>query len=643
MSPARVSRLRHALLFVCALSVAWAAILVLTGGFVIHVFSISVSSRNPRNALIVALLSGGTAWALPMPGGRWRAASETSFRWFAWIGALPTRWPWIRRANPATMILLVALGVELAHWAAARPLWLDEEMIALNLRERSLVDLAGPLWLGQSAPFGWLAVQRAVVLTLGTSELALRLVPALFGTATVLAAYLIGGRWMAVPGAAVFVLLCSFGRWMTHYPFEVKHYSADVFWALLLPALAVWTLEPDQPAERTRRIAVWWISAAVGHWLANGALLVTPACALVLLVTLWRRKAWRDMRAFTLLGAAWLASFGLHYVVSIRHTVNSEFLRSYWSGGLPPESAGLLGTLSWLAAQAGPLAENPGGTSLWLLFWLSAASGFALTPRRTLGVLLGAITLSAFVLGGLGVVPLLDRLALWIVPSLYLGVALSFDGAMRFGRNAYVHRSWTRALLALLLALVGLRVASDIFWRGKEDMRVARPLDSKQRLDDRAAVRWLMKHRQDGDVFVTTHLAVPALWWYGRIPMSNPDSAGTLRPDQHLVLEVEHAEPGAGCQRNQLREALKGRRRVLVYAGFPEPQKAFDELMIGRLGELGVIKTQRRFADIGRAAVIDLGGLTDSAAVGTMQRAAERQPAANALDGCIVVRPATRW
>src|SRR5438034_6159469 len=84
----------------------------------------------------------------------------------------------------ALIIALVGAGLEIFQWAWARPLWLDEQMIALNLRDRRLVDLAGPLWLGQSAPLGWLAVQRAAVLLLGTSERALRLVPILFGLGT---------------------------------------------------------------------------------------------------------------------------------------------------------------------------------------------------------------------------------------------------------------------------------------------------------------------------------------------------------------------------------------------------------------------------------------------------------------------------
>ena len=79
-----------------------------------------------------------------------------------------------------------------------------------------------------------------MLLTLGSSEVALRLVPTLSGIATYVAALWIARRWLAWPAGLVFVLMCIFGFSLSHYRVEVKHYTGDAFWALLLPALAVW-------------------------------------------------------------------------------------------------------------------------------------------------------------------------------------------------------------------------------------------------------------------------------------------------------------------------------------------------------------------------------------------------------------------
>src|SRR5262245_25146876 len=138
----------------------------------------------------------------------------------------------------AASIAVLGCGVLIYWLAVARPLWVDEEMLALNARDRSFAQLAGSLWLNQSAPFGWLALERLVMLTLGTSEPAVRLLTVCFGIGTLVAATWIGRRWMTPFGAAVLVATCAFGEWLVFFVLELKHYSSDAFWALLLPALA---------------------------------------------------------------------------------------------------------------------------------------------------------------------------------------------------------------------------------------------------------------------------------------------------------------------------------------------------------------------------------------------------------------------
>ena len=78
---------------------------------------------------------------------------------------------------PAAVAALAGVASLVTQWYRFRPMWVDEEMIALNLRDRSIAALAGPLWLTQSAPFGWLALQRTVLVEFGSAERTLRAVP----------------------------------------------------------------------------------------------------------------------------------------------------------------------------------------------------------------------------------------------------------------------------------------------------------------------------------------------------------------------------------------------------------------------------------------------------------------------------------
>jgi hypothetical protein len=444
---------------------------------------------------------------------------------------------------------------------------------------------------------------------------------------------------MGPAGATALMLLCSVSPWFSHYPFEVKHYTSDVFWALLLPALAVWAAESDA-SQRTRRTAIWWLTAAVGLWLSNGAVLVAPASALFLFAARWRREGRGAAVEVALLGCLWLASFGAHYQLSGRFTLNNPYLRGYWEAQFPAARLGLIDTVRWMLDRFKPLAWNPGGTVLWVSFWVSAAAGLAWTTRPALGVVFAAAPLSAFAFAGLRLVPLFERLSLWMVPALYVGISLLVDRAVRVGRDGYHRRRWIHLAFAVLVAAAEVRLCAEIINRGRANLGLDHAYGSKQGLDDRAAVQWLMRQRQPGDAIITTRLAWPAVWWYGGISIADEETAAGRLADGSVMFEVTHLDGGAACRRNQLRDAFTNHRRVLVYLGFQDVPPGFGDLLLHSLAALGTISSYNEFAALGRAAVVDLHG----AGLETIASQAPNAPDATVtLRGCIGVTPALRW
>ena len=394
-----------------------------------------------------------------------------------------------RETRFASLPLLIAVagaGIVLYQWLGARPLWLDEEMIALNFRDRSFAGLGGRLLLDQSAPLGWLALQRSVLLLFGSSELALRAVPALFGVATVFAAFAVGRRWLTTLGCAIFVLLCSLGQWISFHAVELKPYSSDTFWGLWLPALAAAAAVASPAAVRRNALAMWTLAAAIGHWFSLGALLVLPACFLVLAVSEQRDSEGRRRLAAAF--AVVVASFALHYLFAIRYTQASESLQGYWKFAMAPENAGVTGSLQWLYGQLGPVAQKPGGTVLVATFWIAAVLGFALAPARLLGFCAGLVVLSGLALAALRVMPLYERLSLWFVPALYLGIAMFADrGVWLLRRKPPAHSSLNLVGACLVLGTVAT-LCLDIAERGIHDLQFGRPLDSNHAADDRGAI-----------------------------------------------------------------------------------------------------------------------------------------------------------
>jgi hypothetical protein len=632
--------LRPSLRAVSLSAVAWAGLVTVTGGLRLRIGPLRLSSRQPGNALIVALAA---------------AVALIATRWLDGPNALTEEWAWWRRAALAVigwtrshpremlnaipaLLAIVVVCTQVYVWMAAPSLWLDEQAIALIVRERSFAHLIGSVWLATSAPLGWLAVERAAILVGGTGELALRFLPVLFGIATMAAAVWVGRQWMSPLGATALVLLCGSNQWLALYWFEAKQYSADACWALVLPAMAAWAIEAETDVRRIWRASAWWTAAMIGQWLANGAAIVTPGCAVVLLGASWRRR-----RAVTVAVAAfgliWVAGILLHYQMSMRYTLNSGYFYQYWQSEFPPPSTGLAGTLRWMFDRLGPLSVNPAGTGLWVSLWTLALGGFVFASNRALGLAFATVPLAAFLLAGLRIVPLYQRFVLWIVPALAVGIALVLDRAVRVGREAARRRHLGQFVIAVAVTAGVVRLGADVVSRGNETFRIARPGMTKHGLDDRAAVRWLMAQRQPGDAIVTTPLAWPAVWWYGDIPIGDDDVArGKLR-DGGSMLQVTPEEPGPGCDDSQLRDALNGHRRVLAYLGFPDFPPAFGDLLLQRIEELGSRVAYRQFAQISRAVVIEL----HPASVGESTPGPPRRDRARdreRLSGCVRVQPA---
>jgi hypothetical protein len=126
-------------------------------------------------------------------------------------------------------------------------------------------------------------------------------------------------------------------------------------------------------------------------------------------------------------------------------------------------------------------------------------------------------------------------------------------------------------------------------------------------LDDRSALRFLLVQSQPGDVLVTMHMGLPAVWWYGGVSVAGP-MFGSINPrDGGPILEMEHHWPGPDCRAKDLKSALAGRSRIALYLGFDSRNpEGFQELVLDTLSELGTLTAYRAIAEEGRAAIFDL-------------------------------------
>lgn len=519
-----------------------------------------------------------------------------------------TREPWWRRWGPrwadlAIIVVVIGAWLRIDRWLDNHPLWLDEQMIGINIVQRDFAGLVGTLALSQSAPVGWLWAEHALAVIVEPTDHVLRFLPMATGVATLVVAWWIGRRWLGLFGALALVSLCSFAPYLLRYSDEVKQYSGDAFWALLLLALAAWALDSVTPL---RRIFIWWAVALIGSWFSAAAILIAPGLVLVMLITLWRRQGWRSALWGVAGGVAWLASFAVQYLVSLRITLSSDFLYGYWRTGFAPQPLGVRSGLRWLASLPDMLAKDPILTDSVVAFWILAAIGIvaAIAVRRDLGALLISVPISAVVLATMRVVPLQSRLALWLVPTLFVlvavAVALPARVAVALTRRAYrgSEKRWQRpALIVGALACVGVLVpavltANSVVSPMREE--AAEWTNQPYGLNDRAAVAWLAEHRQVGDIVLISRHSVPAVAFYA-------DGANLGFP-----YSLEMHVPGRTCAPTELRQLVSGHQRVLFYAGVRLQYTARGNVvMTAAIAQLGRVVETYRWGT-GEIVVVDL-------------------------------------
>jgi len=445
-------------------------------------------------------------------------------------------------------------------------------------------------------------------------------------------------------GAAVLVATCAFGEWLVFFVLELKHYSSDAFWALLLPALAASALEdPRGSTPSARSIARWWLVAAVGLWFGNGAVFVAPGCALTLVLVSWRRGGSRAAFHAAAPGVLWLLSFAADYVIVLRHALSNPVLEEYWAFAFPPVNDGVVATVVWLARSLGPFANKPAGSRLALLFWIVCATGIgvAFVRRQTLALMFATVPLGAVALAVLHIVPSFERLALWIVPALYVAVALCADASVWLVKRRQWHR-FVRGAAGVLAGIAAFAVAADVVWHGTEAL--ANKPRSNYGLDDRSSIRLLLAAHRAGDAIMTTHFGLVALWWYGGFDISDIERTERL-PDGSPVFELRHVPDDTHCEAagTELDSAFGGGERAAVYLGFrlnvlPED---FDKLAMRDLSRRSSLVTYKGYAEESQVAVFEHRRPTQLQ--GDPARTTEASGSSAIPPGCITVAPARRW
>lgn len=387
-----------------------------------------------------------------------------------------------RRASSVLLWALVVAGavLRIRQYAFDRSLWNDEAALALNVMHRSFWGLTKPLGIVQGAPVGFLWAQKATISVLGSSELALRLVPLVVSLLGLFLYPSLVRRFLPPWPACLAVGLFALSPALVYYASEAKQYAVDVTAAIVLAWLYCWMVER---AITWRRAGTWGAVCAVVVWCSFSAPFVAGAGALSAVLVALRRGRPAEAGRVVAATSLWLASFAGVYVLTLRTLHSTKALVAYWRDGFAPKPLRLGTTLTWLGSATRTAVHDPFRLDAPPLALALMALGLVALLVRSPGPGVFAVVLVAAVAvaGILGQYPFQDRLILFLAPFVFILVAASTT----------LWRPWGWGALCVVVA-----VAVSAAAVGNAVSVLYRPYT---RTEARAAVQYVLDHQRPGD------------------------------------------------------------------------------------------------------------------------------------------------
>jgi 4-amino-4-deoxy-L-arabinose transferase-like glycosyltransferase len=379
----------------------------------------------------------------------------------------------------------------------SRNLWTDEAWVALAAMQPTAAEALAE---GQSTPPFYLLSVWALVQQWGHSEMVLRSLSWLFGVGTLFLIWRFSRRLVEVPAALLALAAVAFSPVMVYYSKELKQYSGDAFFAILV----LWLTERLRAGGGGQGWVVLALAGVVGLGFSQPLVFTLPVAGVVL----WAALPKAQRARLVILGGVWLLAAAGYYLLFIRREIDPELV-AYWTQDFP-DLSGLVPFFRWL------------GPALYRYFWyflgewgviwgpLLMAAGIVVMVRRGgtrvvlyfVGPLLlgfGAACLHRYPFmahyGG-------NRLMLFSAPVLYLLVAA---GAWGVWAMLWRRRQRLLALALTALLLVGLNLRDGL----KENLS---PLNNREEI--KPLVTYLEANFQPQDLIYVYYFAVAPFKYY---------------------------------------------------------------------------------------------------------------------------------
>jgi hypothetical protein len=417
-------------------------------------------------------------------------------------------WRWLPSSQILVWVFLI-LGIllRLRQYLFDRSLWLDESMLSLNIIRRSAVELLKPLDYAQAAPAGFLWLEKLAVHYFGTGELALRLVPLFCGIASVMLFALVARKFLPSSAVPVAVGLFSVSEPLIYYSSEVKQYSTDVAFALILCLAAIPLFEAPSRIAGVLTISV---AGGIAIWFSNPAIFILAGLGLSAFWISARKRDWPAVFFLLIPAAVWSCSFLAYYIFFLRDVLSAHRdLFFFWRASFAPFPPTSPSDALWYANTFVNIVSYPMGSLFPGIAAIAAVLGILnLRTGNQGGFLILISPMAVTLMASWGrLYPLENRLILFLVPIIILFFAAGLES---------IHTTVRKAFPLLSVLFVGFLLVYPLV---REMWHFAKPKGVEE---IKLSLEYVEKHRSRGDILYCYYGAVPALEYYTRRGLIGP-------------------------------------------------------------------------------------------------------------------------
>lgn len=398
--------------------------------------------------------------------------------------------------------LILAIGVLLrtAQFLYNRSLTEGEAALALNIVQRSYSELLKPLDYVQAAPVGFLIIQRWALNMFGNSEYSLRIIPLIAGITSLFLFYRLAKQILNEKGLTISLILFTVCDHLIYFSSEVKQYSTDVFFTLIILLSAYLVIKKHL---NIKYIIIFGIVGGLSYWFSHPALFIFSGAIIVLLLCVIEEKNWNALFWLISAGVISLISFIVNYQLSLEAISKNRALVDFWQPSFMPLPPTNFNDLKWFPYVFLRTFKFPVGLSVYelLLAVLSFLFGFAVLFYKKTKIFLLLILPILFTLlaSGLQKYPFEGRLLLFLTPVMILIIAEGIE---------YIRKTSSQGSPLIGFALVFILLIHPVCLAGYRLFKPRAPEELRPMME------YVAEHYRTGDIVYVYYASINAFRYY---------------------------------------------------------------------------------------------------------------------------------